>query len=108
MIFATPNQFQFKTTSRKDDLLSLCYLLVYLFQGGNVDFVIRDQNMSKVDIFHLVGDIKSKMTAESLVGDENSRSRPLLPFVKDIMNLEYESAPNYTNLRFLLISCLVK
>jgi len=31
MIFATVNQFDFKVTSRRDDLQSLCYLLIYLF-----------------------------------------------------------------------------
>lgn len=48
------------------------------------------------------------MTAESLVGDENSRSRPLLPFVKEIMIMKYDQTPDYLNLRFHLISCLVK
>lgn len=33
MIFATQNQFEFRTTSRKDDLLSLTYLLVYLLKN---------------------------------------------------------------------------
>lgn len=36
LIFATPSQFEFKSTSRKDDILSLCYMLVYLFHGGDV------------------------------------------------------------------------
>jgi hypothetical protein len=64
--------------------------------------------MAKVDIFHFVAAIKKKLTPESLVGDEGSISRPLLPFVREVMNMEYDSAPNYLNLRFLLISCLVK
>ena len=83
-------------------------MLVYLFHGGDVDFVVRDQNMTNVDIFHHVAAIKCKKTPESLVGDEGSVSRPLLPFVRDVMNMEYDSTPNYLNLRFLLISCLVK
>lgn len=31
MIFASLNQLDFKVTSRRDDLLSLCYFLIYLF-----------------------------------------------------------------------------
>lgn len=28
--FATLNQFEFRSTSRKDDIISLCYLMIYL------------------------------------------------------------------------------
>jgi hypothetical protein len=48
------------------------------------------------------------MTPEDLVGDKSSRSRHLLHFVKEVMNLEFESAPDYQKLRFLLLSCLVQ
>ena len=30
MLFASSNQFEFKSTSRRDDLISLLYLMVYL------------------------------------------------------------------------------
>ena len=39
MVFASVNQLQFKETSRRDDLISLCYLLVYMFNKGSVDFI---------------------------------------------------------------------
>jgi serine/threonine protein kinase len=42
MIFASPTQFDFKTTSRRDDLISLCYLLVFLFKGSDVPFISHD------------------------------------------------------------------
>lgn len=45
MIFATVDQFEFKISSRKDDLQSLCYMLAYLFKCGDVPFVDKD-NMS--------------------------------------------------------------
>jgi hypothetical protein len=69
MLFATHNQFSFKSTSRKDDLLSLCYLLVYLFHGGNVPFFIKDSKQTKIEIFQKVAKIKKHMTPEKLVGD---------------------------------------
>lgn len=31
MIFATINQFEFKNTSRRDDMMSLVYLMVFMF-----------------------------------------------------------------------------
>jgi hypothetical protein len=46
MIFASMNQFNFKKTSRKDDLVSLCYMLVYFFKQGNVEFICKDSSLS--------------------------------------------------------------
>lgn len=36
IVFSSVNQLNFKTTSRRDDLISLFYLLVYLLQEGQV------------------------------------------------------------------------
>lgn len=45
IIFASLNQMNFKTTSRKDDLTSLFFLMVYLFGRGaldGVDFTLQN------------------------------------------------------------------
>ena len=34
MIFASLNQLNFKITSRRDDIISLCYLLIYMLNNG--------------------------------------------------------------------------
>ena len=36
IVFSTVDQLNFKSTSRRDDLISLLYILVYLLQQGNV------------------------------------------------------------------------
>lgn len=36
MVFSSVNQLEFMTTSRRDDLISLCYLLVFLINEGNI------------------------------------------------------------------------
>lgn len=36
VLFASPNQLNFKTTSRRDDLISLYYFMVYLLNGGSI------------------------------------------------------------------------
>ena len=46
MIFASRNQLDFKTTSRRDDLMSLCYLVVYLFNGFDCEFIAKDTAMN--------------------------------------------------------------
>jgi len=39
MVFASVSQFDFIKTTRRDDLISLCYLLVYMFNKGDVPYV---------------------------------------------------------------------
>jgi hypothetical protein len=41
MIFASKNAFNMQTQSRRDDLISLCYFLLYLVDG---DLAFLEQN----------------------------------------------------------------
>jgi hypothetical protein len=34
MIFGSLNQLNFMTTSRRDDLISLCYMMIYMLNNG--------------------------------------------------------------------------
>ena len=36
IMFASPNQLNFKSTSRRDDLISLVYLMVYILNKGDL------------------------------------------------------------------------
>lgn len=108
MIFATPNQLNFKSTSRKDDLLSLCYLLVYLFKSGKVQFVASDVKMKKIEIFHYVKEIKTKMTPRDLVGPIDAPVRNLLEFIQEVYALGYDQAPDYSKLRYILIKLILR
>lgn len=50
MIFASANQFEFTMTSRRDDLISLCYLLIFLINKGNIPGVnIYNQSKNRND-----------------------------------------------------------
>ena len=94
MIFATVNQFDFKVTSRRDDLQSLCYLLIYLFQGGDVAFVAKG-NMSKKEVFNYIKDVKSTLTPAQLVGPEGSPTWALLDYAKEVFKYRFTEQPNY-------------
>jgi len=67
MIFATVNQFDFKVTSRRDDLQSLSYLLIYLFNQGEVPYVEKN-NLSKRETFLYIKNVKEKLSPFDLVG----------------------------------------
>ena len=51
MIFASLNQLNFLETSRRDDLISLCYLLIYLLNRGNLKGIDLAANLSKNESF---------------------------------------------------------
>jgi serine/threonine protein kinase len=70
MIFATLNQFEFKTTSRKDDLQSLVYLMVYLLRNHQVKYICRGNGKlkSKSQIFNYIRQTKEEMTIDDLLG----------------------------------------
>lgn len=88
MIFATVNQFDFRVTSRRDDLQSLCYLLIYLFQGGDVAFVAKG-NMSKREVFKFIKDVKSTLTPAQLVGPPGSPTWALLDFANEVFSYSF-------------------
>ena len=51
LIFASLDVLKFNRPSRKDDLLMLCYFLIYLLNGGEMpliwDFLGEKENTSK-------------------------------------------------------------
>ena len=65
VVFASANSLNFHNTSRKDDLISLVYLLIYLAQGHLNCFVMPNQP-KVIDLMHIVQEKKTLMTLEQL------------------------------------------
>ena len=96
MIFATINQFEFVVTSRKDDLVSLIYLLVFLFNRGRVPFVAPAE-FEKKEVFKYISTVKRTIKHEELIkGIDDSNN--FLQFTKEIFALKYDEKPNYFKL----------
>ena len=51
MIFASLNQLRFLTTSRRDDLISLCYMLVFLLNKGSLPDIDLNKRLSRKESF---------------------------------------------------------
>jgi serine/threonine protein kinase len=47
MLFASKNAFNFVMTSRRDDFIALCYLMVYLIDENQLKFIQQVEGMTK-------------------------------------------------------------
>jgi len=107
MIFASKNAFNMKTQSRRDDLISLCYFLLYLVDG-DLTFLQNgdDDDQSQKEEFSRIKKMKNMLTPEMLCA-ESDEGRRLQPFLEEIFKLEFDQTPNYDKLRFTLVKGLL-
>ncbi len=84
---------------RRDDLLSLMYVLCY-FLSGVLPWQTGDESVDEQSdaYFKKVGTMKAEMTADDLC---KGRTKHLLPMVRYVYSLAYEDRPDYDNLREL-------
>ena len=94
IFFASHNRMQFKSASRRDDLISLVYLLVYFLNRGN----FLDLDASIYDFNH-VKETKGMQTLESLC---SGKAACLKDFAKGVFSLEFKQTPNYHALQALI------
>jgi len=88
----------FDTVSRRDDLISLTYLLIYLVQGS-LNFC-KNYNQDNIKLFKKIQKKKNEQTPEQLC--EGNLARPFLGFVKVIHSMEFEQCPDYEQLQQML------
>ena len=104
--------FNMLTQSRRDDLISLCYFLLYLVDG-DLAFLQKEQEQEdesilaewKQEEFNRIKQLKNTLAPEAIC--ESEEGQRLLPFVKEIFALQFEERPNYDKLRFMLIKALL-
>lgn len=99
--YSSINALDGGTQSRRDDLESLGYLLLYLLLGrlpwqGYISH-------SKEDKYYKIRQIKKQTTPEQLCEGLPSQFEE---YIKYTRNLEYEQEPNYNYLRSLFLSVL--
>lgn len=112
LIFASRHCFNLVTHSRRDDLISLSYLLLYLIDG-DLAFLTKDgesqaENADEKQFnqaeFQRIKGLKNKMTAKMLC--ESPEALTLLPFLEEVFAYEFEQAPDYAKLKTMLVQCL--
>lgn len=89
----------FYSTSRRDDLVSLCYILIYLLHEGNLLDLDIYKEQSSSQAFKTTAKIKSQQTMKKLC---YGKSECLKKFVFYVFSLGYEDKPDYKYLHLAL------
>ena len=97
--FASSDQMKMLTTSRKDDLVSLCYMLVYLIDR---ELIFLNEQTKFIDILNK----KLNLLPSELCCSE--KSQPIKDFVSEIFKLGFYEKPDYAKLKFLLVKQLLE
>lgn len=100
LLFASHNALKRVSQSRRDDLISLAYLLVYLLNGPPEwakDRVCSEQKFAKI------AKIKKNMTPADLC---QGPAYKILPYVTEVFNYKFKEMPNYSKLKFTLAKVL--
>ena len=100
--YCSPNVLKGKEASRRDDLISLGYMLIYLFKG-------------KLPWDHILKNIKSQNYIELIfLKDTNGYGKlftnlpsEMVEFIKYARNLKFEQEPNYSYLRSLFNKIII-
>ena len=106
MLFSSMNGNKGYEQSRKDDLESLGYMLIYLVLHYLPWLDIYKNKTIDEDVkFKLILEMKSSITAEKLC---NSLPEEFSLFIKYCRNLKFEQNPNYGYLKSLFVDILTR
>lgn len=108
MLFASKYAFNFVCTSRRDDLISLVYNLVFFLDMDRLTFINQVQSKSKQNKFKIIKEAKMAMTPRDLCGSskEESPAFCLLDFTEEVFSYGFETKPDYERLRTILTKSL--
>ena len=101
MLFSSCDTMSMLTTSRRDDLISLCYIMIYLlegrlpfYHGTNQESVQKDQDKE----FYNIRAKKKSLRPIDLC--QSHSSAKILKFMNDVFDLKFDERPYYDKLRF--------
>ena len=98
--FASPNALKGGTQSRKDDLISIGYMLIY-FMKKRLPW--QGIYLNEKEKLKKIYEMKRKIKPEELCKD---LQKQIVEYMKYVQNLGYEEAPNYGYLKYLFKSIL--
>ena len=93
--FSSKFMFEYFTQSRRDDFISLSYLLAYFVNGKITWLPKREQRDPNKDLHDQVAQIKKDMRPEDLCVES---AEGLKPFVEVVWALDFKEEPDYDKL----------
>ena len=91
--------------SRRDDLESLGYILIYLIKKTLPWISIENSNINKIEKYRKVRDLKMSTLPEELC---SGLPNEFCDYIKYCRNLSFEQEPNYNYLRNLFLEVIKK
>ena len=91
--------------SRRDDLESLGYILIYLIKKTLPWISIENSNINKIEKYRKVRDLKMSTLPEELC---SGLPKEFSDYIKYCRNLSFEQEPNYNYLRNLFLEIIKK
>ena len=99
LIYMSKFALEFKTQSRRDDLIGLLYMLILLVKG-RLPWQSNKYNMRQQEIILL----KQRLTPEKLTEDKASIFCPILEM---LYNYTYDETPDYNQIKFMFQKILL-
>jgi hypothetical protein len=103
MIFGSVNQLKFLTTSRRDDIISLLFMLVYILNQGQLPGIDLFTQMDNIQAFKSALKAKENYSLDQLCC---YNATTLKDFAKEVFSYKFKQCPNYEKLRYLLTVAL--
>ena len=107
IIFSSTHQLQFYSTGRRDDLISLVYLLIFLCNRGSLPKLDMYGDKDHYDMFKETRDVKLAYKMRDLC-NEDAGTQELEEFVREVFSYRFKDRPNYDKLRQSLRSLYQK
>ena len=99
MMFSSLSQLKFYKTSRRDDLISLFYLMVYLFKGAKLPQIELTSKMTVNEQFMVIRDAKQDHRTADLCFEN---TQDLADLRREIFSYRFKDQPRYSLLRKML------
>jgi casein kinase 1 len=99
IIFGSLNQLNFKSTSRRDDLISMLYMMVYMLNQGKLTGIDLESQLSSILVFKATKKAKESHTLADLCCDNASI---MTKFAEEVLSYKFKDEPRYSKLREIL------
>ena len=101
MMFSSVNQLKFHTTSRRDDLISVFYILVYLLKQGNMPGIELNNDYDPNQVFDEIKETRRAQKSKDLCF---GNTKELKTFKKEVFSYNFADEPRYDYLRSSLVN----